>query len=77
MTRAIRRAIVRMRAILTDHMQVAQSEGILPGHIDPARAALLIMAVAWGSHVLIEAGVDKDDALEAAKVVFDLAPSPA
>jgi TetR/AcrR family transcriptional repressor of nem operon len=74
-TQAIRRGIARMRMILTDHMRVAQEEGALPSHIDPAKAALLMMAVAWGAHVLIEAGVDKEDALGAAKLIFELTPS--
>jgi TetR/AcrR family transcriptional repressor of nem operon len=75
--RAIRAGIGRMRKILTDHMKVAQEQGILPDHIDPSQAALLMMAVAWGSHVLMEAGVEQDDALSAAKVVFEMTGEPA
>ncbi len=74
-TAAIRKGLVGMRAILTEHMKVAQTQGVLPEHVDPEKAALLMMAVAWGSHVLIEAGVTKDDALDAARVLFDMGPS--
>lgn len=76
-TAAIRRGIARMRVILTDHMRVAQDQGVLPPHLDPEKAALLMMAIAWGSHVLIEAGVGKDDALGAAELVFNMSPSTA
>lgn len=76
-TAAIRRGIVRMRAILADHIRTAQEQGVFPEHMDPDQGALLMMAVAWGSHVLIEAGVDKDDALGAARLLFDMTPSPA
>ena len=75
--KAIRRGIADMRGILTEHMKIAQQQGILPDHIDPAQAALLMMAVAWGSHVMIEAGVEKGDALSAARVLFDMTGEPA
>lgn len=71
---AIRRGIARMRAILTDHMRIAREEGALPVHVDPARAALLLMAVAWGAHVLVEAGVGMEEALEAAETLFEITP---
>ena len=76
-TRAIRRGIARMKEILTEHMRVAQRDGILPDHIDPSQAALLMMAVAWGSHVLIEAGVPDDQALSAAGLLFQMTSEPA
>ena len=74
---AIRRGIAEMREILAEHMKVAQEQGILPDHIAPAQAALLMMAVAWGSHVMIEAGVEKGDALGAARVLFAMSGEPA
>ena len=70
--KAIRAGIARMRKILSEHMKVAQEQGILSDRVDPAQAALLMMAVAWGSHVLMEAGVEQDDALSAARVVFEM-----
>ncbi|MGI9627746.1 MAG: TetR/AcrR family transcriptional regulator [Longimicrobiales bacterium] len=74
--KAIRVGVARMKAILTDHMKIAQGQGILPEHIEPSQAALLMMAVAWGSHVLLEAGVEQDEAMSAARVVFDMGREP-
>lgn len=76
-TEAIRRGIAKMGGILAQHMMTAQEQGVLPKHIDPRSGALLLMAVAWGSHVLIEAGVPKEDALGAAKTLFEFSPTPA
>jgi TetR/AcrR family transcriptional repressor of nem operon len=75
-TAAIRRGIARMRVIIADQMRAAQKDGALPGTLDPEKAALLMMAVAWGAHVLIEAGIDKDEALGATQTLFELTPSP-
>lgn len=74
-TKAIRRGIARMRTILARHIRAAQEEGVLPDHLDPERAALFMMSVAWGSHVLVEAGVSKKDALGAASLLFEMTPS--
>ena len=74
--KAIRAGISRMRKILSEHMKVAQEQGILSDRVDPTQAALLMMAVAWGSHVLMEAGVGQDDALSAARVVFEMGGEP-
>ena len=76
-TRAIRRGVQRMKEILTTHMKAAQEQGILPAHVAPERAALLMMAVAWGSHVLVEAGVAEEEALSAAQVLFEMTREPA
>jgi TetR/AcrR family transcriptional repressor of nem operon len=75
-TAAIRRGIARMRVILADHIRAAQQQRVLPNHVDPEKMALLMMAVAWGAHVLIEAGVDKTDALGAAQLLFAMTPEP-
>ena len=76
-TRAIRKGIAQMKEILTEHMRAAQDQGMLPGHMDPAKAALMMMAVAWGSHVLIEAGASKDDVLDMTGLLFEMHPDPA
>ena len=75
--KAIRRGIARMKEILTDHIRAAQQQGALPDHIDPERTVLFVMMVAWGAHVLIEAGVDKDETLGAAHLLFEMNPSAA
>jgi TetR/AcrR family transcriptional repressor of nem operon len=75
--RAIQKGIAQMREILTDHILAAQEQGVFPAHLDPAKAALMIMAVAWGSHVLIEAGASKDDVLEMTGLLFEMSGEPA
>jgi len=75
--RAIRKGIAQMKEILTGHMRVAQEQGILPAHVDPAKAALMMMAVAWGSHVLIEAGASKDEVLDMTGLLFEMNREPA
>ena len=72
---AITKGIGRMKALLARHISAAQAEGVIPTHIAPSRAAVLMMAVAWGSHVLLEAGVEKDETLSAGQLLFDMAPS--
>ena len=74
---AIRKGIAQMKVILADHIRAAQSEGVLPSHMDPTRVSLMIMAVAWGSHVLIEAGVPADDVLDMTGLLFELQEEPA
>jgi len=74
-TRAIQRGIEGMKGILREHMEAAKAEGYLAPHVDPEAAGLLMMAVVWGAHVMIEAGVPKDDAVQAAGLLFELAPA--
>jgi TetR/AcrR family transcriptional repressor of nem operon len=74
---AIRKGITQMKVIMADHIRAAQEEGVLPSHLDPDRAALMIMAIAWGSHVLIEAGASKDDVMDMAGMLFELQGDPA
>lgn len=74
---AIRKGIAQMRVILAEHISAAQVEGVLPAHLDPARVALLIMATAWGAHVLIEAGASKGDVMDMAGVLFEMQAEPA
>jgi TetR/AcrR family transcriptional repressor of nem operon len=75
--RAIRKGIAQMKEILTDHIRAAQTQGVLPPHLDPEKAALMMMAVAWGSHVLIEAGASKDEVLDMAGLLFQMNEEPA
>ncbi len=74
--KAIRRGIAQMRKILTEHVRAAQDEGVMPPQLDPAKAALMVIAVAWGSHVLIEAGASKDDVLDMTQLLFEGGPEP-
>lgn len=74
---AILRGIAGMKDVLIAHMQAAQREGLVPPHVDPARAALLMIAVVWGAHVMMEAGVGKDDVMSAAHALFEMMAEPA
>lgn len=74
---AIRRGIAKMKGILTGHIEAAQEQGVLPSHLDASRAALMMMAVAWGSHVLIEAGAPEDEVLDMAGLLFEMSPGAA
>ena len=75
-TGAIQNGIVRMRRILADHVEAGVERGVLPSGLDSEKIALLFMSVAWGSHVLIEAGVSKEEVLASSKTMFDLAAVP-
>jgi TetR/AcrR family transcriptional repressor of nem operon len=74
---AIQRGIAAMKEVLIAHVKAAQGEGLLPAHLDPTRTALFMMAVVWGSHVMMEAGVAKDEAMAAAGTLFDMNAEPA
>ena len=75
-TRAIQSGIVRMRQILAEHVEAAMERGVLPAGLNPKQIALLLMSVAWGSHVLLEAGVAKEEVLASAGMMFNLAAAP-
>ncbi|NKB66952.1 MAG: TetR family transcriptional regulator [Candidatus Latescibacteria bacterium] len=75
-TRAIQSGIVRMRRILAKHVEAGIAAGILPPALESEQIALLLMSVAWGSHVLIEAGVAKEEVLTSSRIMFDLAALP-
>jgi len=66
-----------MKEILTEHVRAAQGDGALPPRLDPAKVALMVMAVAWGSHVLIEAGASKDEVLDMTGLLFEMGREPA
>ena len=74
---AIGKGIAQMKSILGEHIRAAQEQGVLPPHLDAERAALMMMAVAWGSHVLIEAGAPENEVLDMAGLLFELSPGPA
>ena len=73
---AIQKGIEGMKGVLIEHMKVAQRDGLVPAHVDPARVAMLMMAVVWGSHVMMEAGVPQEDAMAAATTLFEMSREP-
>jgi TetR/AcrR family transcriptional repressor of nem operon len=74
--KAIQAGITQMKALITRSIEAEQERGNLPPDVDPDGAALLLMSVAWGSHVMMEAGVPKEQVVRAAKQLFDLARTP-
>lgn len=73
--KAIQTGIARMRGILAEHVEAAQASGFIPDELDPASVALLMMTVAWGSHVMLEAGMPKAEVLASARLMFEMAGS--
>ncbi len=65
-------AIDQMRGIIQQSVEAAQEKGDLPADIDPRATALLFMSIAWGMHVLAEAGVPKEDLVAASHQLFTL-----
>ncbi len=77
---AIQKAVIagidRMRAILKRSTEAAQRDGDLPESVSPEGMALLFMSVAWGIHVMAEAGVPKEDLKTAASQLFVMSQAP-
>ncbi len=67
---AIMAGIERMRGIVKRSIEAAQRDGDLPGEVSAEGMATLFMSVAWGIHVMAEAGLPKEDLKEAASQLF-------
>ncbi len=67
---AIAKGIERMRGIVKRSIEAAQRDGDLPEEVSPEGMATLFMSVAWGIHVMAEAGVPKEDLKTAASQLF-------
>ncbi len=78
---AIQQAIVagieRMRGIVQRSIEAAQRDGDLSAELSPPDMALLFMSVAWGIHVMAEAGIPKADLKKAAAQFFAMSRTPA
>lgn len=74
--KAIQEGIDRMKVLITRSIEAERERGNLPSDVDPGSAALLLMSVAWGAHVMMEAGVPKEEVVRAARQLFDLARTP-
>jgi TetR/AcrR family transcriptional repressor of nem operon len=70
---AVVEGIERMKGLLGRSIRAAQDQGALPPELDPDHAAVLLMSVAWGLHVLLEAGVPRAEVMGSARQLFDLA----
>ncbi len=74
---AILKGIDRMRGIVKRSIEAAQRDGDLPEEVSAEGMATLFMSVAWGIHVMAEAGVPKDDLKTAASQLFVMSQAPA
>ena len=68
--------IERMRGIVKRSIEAAQRDGDLPGEVSAEGMATLFMSVAWGIHVMAEAGVPKEDLKRAASQLFVMSQAP-
>ncbi len=73
---AILKGIERMRGLVRRSIEAAQRDGDLPEQVSPEGMATLFMSVAWGIHVLAEAGVPKEDLKTAASQLFVMSQAP-
>jgi AcrR family transcriptional regulator len=77
----IRQAIIagieRMRGIVTRSVEAAQRDGDLPSDASPEDLALLFMSVAWGIHVMAEAGLPREHLKKAGGQFFAMSRTPA
>ena len=58
---AIMAGIEQIRGIVKRSIEAAQRDGELPGEVLAEGMATLFMSVAWGIHVMAEAGLPKED----------------
>jgi TetR/AcrR family transcriptional regulator, transcriptional repressor for nem operon len=68
--RVIQLGIGRMQAFIEKSIEVAQKAGDLPPHLDPHATALAFMSLAWGLHVMADAGVPKKALVDAGRQLF-------
>ncbi len=73
---AIIAGIERMRGIVKRSIEAAQRDGDLLGEVSAEGMATLFMSVAWGIHVMAEAGVPNEDLKTAASQLFVMSQAP-
>jgi AcrR family transcriptional regulator len=74
---AVLAGVDRMQGIIKHSIEAAQRDGQLPPGVDTGSAALLFMSVAWGLHVMAEAGVPLEELMAAASQLFTMSQLPA
>ena len=75
--RAVLMGIDRMRGVIQRSIEAAKDTGEFPPDTEPKDFATLFMAMAWGIHVMAEAGVPKEDLKKAAAQLFAMSRTPA
>ncbi len=73
---ATAKGIERMRGIVKRSIETAQRDGDLPEEVSVDGMAMLFMSVAWGIHVMAEAGVPKQELKKAASQLFVMSQAP-
>ncbi len=73
---AVLAGINRMRGLMKRSVEAAQRDGDLPEEVSAEGMATLFMSVAWGIHVMAEAGVPKEDLKTAASQLFVMSQAP-
>ncbi len=73
---AILKGIERMRGLVKRSIEAAQRDGDLPEQVSAEGMATLFMSVAWGIHVMAEAGVPKEDLKTAMSQLFVMSQAP-
>ncbi len=72
----IGKGIERMRGLVKRSIEAAKRDGDLPEEVSAEGMATLFMSVAWGIHVMAEAGVPKEDLKTAASQLFVMSHAP-
>lgn len=67
---AIAKGIERMRGLVKRSIEAAQRDGDLLEQVSAEGMAMLFMSVAWGIHVMAEAGIPKEDLKTAMSQLF-------
>jgi len=75
--KAVMTGLGRMQGLIVACVEAGQRDGQLPEHIDARGAALAFMGLAWGLHVMAEAGVPLADLKHAARQLFGMGRVPA
>lgn len=74
---AVARGLSRMRGVVQRSVEAAQAAGDLPAEVPPEELALLFMSLAWGMHVMAEAGMPREALKQAGAQFFAMSREPA
>ena len=73
---AVAKGIEQMRGIVKRSIEAAQRDGDFPKDVSAHDMALLFQSVAWGIHVMAEAGIPKQDLKTAMSQLFVMSQAP-
>ena len=75
--RAVTAGLARMRGVVQRSVEAAQQTGDLPSDASPEELAVLFMSLAWGMHVMAEAGMPREALKQAGAQFFAMSREPA